>query len=481
VSSVLLVTSNGTGMGHLTRQAAVALSLPSGHEATLFSLSIGLPSVLGLGLEGEYCPSYDRPWIASGEWHSYLCDRLLALIDEIDAEAVLFDGVAPYPGIYRASRLRRQVPFIWLRRGMWRRGANIAALEKTAYFDLVIEPGDLGSDADVGPTTGRGDAMKVRPISILEPLGITSREEARRHLGLPPDGPIALLTLGSGRLGDVAGPGSAALTALLDNTSDWHIAVTRSPVALNDIPIAQADRLTELEGVYPLATYLSAFDVAISSAGYNSVHELVPAGLPSLLVANTSTRTDDQAARARSLENQGLALAALDTDPQTVAAACRKLVTEEVRGGLIERTAPVKEILSGASETGAIVTGSAGSIGPRRRTLGELLLAGRLGVKERTKEMLGPDRTWALKRMLGRGGTAPHGRATVNLVFSPRPEPEDGRLDLTMVDKVTGELLRSQHPVEHVLEGSSELYHTRRREIIDRYYDVVDEAPARPS
>jgi len=463
-------------MGHLTRQAAVALSLLPGHDATLFSLSVGLPAVLDLGIEGEYCPSYDRPWIASREWHRYLSDRLLAIIDEIGAETVLFDGVAPYPGIYHASRSRRQVPFVWLRRGMWRSGANVAALAKTAYFDLVIEPGDLGGKADVGPTARRGDAIEVKPISILEPLGMMSRDEAREDLGLPSEVPIALLTLGSGRLGDVTGPGLAALTAMLEGGAGWHIAVTRSPVALNEIPVAHADRLTVLKGVYPLARYLAAFDVAISSAGYNSVHELVPAGLPSLLVANTSTRTDDQEARARSLEAQGLALAALDTDPDGVAAACRKLVTTKVRDELRERTKDVRQLLTGAAETGAVVTGSAGAIRPRRRTASEMAGAATLFAKERMKDILGPDRTWALKRMLGRGGVPAHGRVQVNLVSSEEPDSA-GVLNLAMVSTVTAELLGSERPVEHVLAGSSAQYRARRLEIVHSYYDVIGGTP----
>ncbi len=103
MTSVLLVTSNGTGMGHLTRQAAIGLSLGSEDHPTLFSLSVGLPLALGLGLRGEYAPSYDKPWIAGREWHGYLRDRLIAIVEEIGAEVVLFDGVAVYPGIAMAS------------------------------------------------------------------------------------------------------------------------------------------------------------------------------------------------------------------------------------------------------------------------------------------------------------------------------------------------------------------------------------------
>ena len=41
MTKILLATSNGAGIGHLTRRAAVAMSLPQGHETTIFSLSLG--------------------------------------------------------------------------------------------------------------------------------------------------------------------------------------------------------------------------------------------------------------------------------------------------------------------------------------------------------------------------------------------------------------------------------------------------------
>ena len=227
-------------MGHLTRQAAVALALSKENNATLFSLSLGLPLATGLGIRGEYCPSYDRPWIATRDWHSYLRGRLIAIVEETGSEAVVFDGVAPYPGIGLAASQLRGVAFVWLRRGMWQANTNKQQLRKRRYFDLVIEPGDLAANADRGPTAKLSDAVKVAPISILEVLEPLSREEARRQLGLPSDGLVALVTLGSGRLGDVAGPGRVSLETMLRFGPDWHVAVTRSPVALNEVPIEQA-------------------------------------------------------------------------------------------------------------------------------------------------------------------------------------------------------------------------------------------------
>ncbi|MFP3881966.1 MAG: glycosyltransferase [Actinomycetota bacterium] len=472
MTNVLLVTSNGTGMGHLTRQAAVALSMDPSHEATIFSLSPGLPLVGDLGIRGEYCISYDRPWIASETWKWYLCDRLVAIAEETESQVVLFDGVAPYLALAEATWRLRDVAFVWMRRGMWKEGQNKSSLRRRPIFDLVIEPGDLASEDDIGPTSALGDAVKVGPVSILEPLGMLPRAEARSRLGLPLEGPVALVTLGSGMLGDVAGPGATVVRTLLDKTNDWHIAVTKSPVARHEIPFDQADRLTQLSGVYPLATYLSAFDMAISSAGYNAVHELTPAGVPSLLVANTSTQTDDQVTRARSLERQGLALAAVDTDLEEMEGHLHNLLDDELRAELGHRATETRILMTGASETGQRATELGETFEYRRRTPARLVHDQVEGAKDLVRGALGEDRIEDLKRVLGRPPKPIYQKATVTLT-DKTGGGDDDNLELALVSEVSTEELRSDQPVEHLLAGSSDRYQNKRREIIDHYYDVV--------
>jgi len=467
VTNVLLVTSNGAGMGHLTRQAAIALSMGDQHQPTVFSLSLGLPLVVELGVPGEYCPSYDRPWIASRNWNSYLRDRLVAIAEETESEAVLFDGVAPYPGLAKAARELRDVAFVWLRRGMWK-DTNQRALARGRFFDAVIEPGDLAANDDRGPTSTLDDARRVAPISILEPLGLLARDEARRRLGLPPDVPVALVTLGSGRLGDVA-PGRVAVETLLEKTDDWHVAVTRSPVALNEVPVDQADRIVQLRSIYPLATYLSAFDAAVSSAGYNAVHELIPAGVPTLLVANTSTRTDDQPARSASLERQGLAMAVDDGDLEGVAHALGRLL--DGRGPLGARAGETLEMMTGASETAAVVAQFGDRFEYRHRAPLEMFDVQVERAKDLVRSVLGEERTERLKQMLGRRPTPVHERTTVEIVDAIGGSTPD-RLHLAVVRSVTGDQLRLDQPIEHVLAGASDAYAAVRREIVDRYYDV---------
>jgi UDP:flavonoid glycosyltransferase YjiC (YdhE family) len=56
---------------------------------------------------------------------------------------------------------------------------------------------------------------------------------------------------------------------------------------------------------FPLATYQRAFDVAISAAGYNSFHELLRFGTPTLFVPKRNSAMDDQDRRARWAADQG--------------------------------------------------------------------------------------------------------------------------------------------------------------------------------
>ena len=166
------------GLGHLTRQLAIALAIGDRAETTMFSLSPGFPLAMDFGIRGEYCPSFTTQFIVRKEWDNYLQDRLAAFAEEVQPDVLLFDGVAPYSGFMRAIAQLPDCVVGWLRRGMWR-GSNEHQLQKTAGFDFVIEPTDLASDIDTGATIG-AEALRVPPISLLEVMEQLDRETAAR-------------------------------------------------------------------------------------------------------------------------------------------------------------------------------------------------------------------------------------------------------------------------------------------------------------
>jgi UDP:flavonoid glycosyltransferase YjiC (YdhE family) len=475
---LLLVTSNGAGMGHLTRQLTVALAARERAESTLFSFSVALPVVADHGVPGEYCPSVERGWMPATSWHAYLRDRLVAITQEIGADVVVFDGVAPYPGIGMARPLLPDSAFVWVRRAMWQPGVNIGQLKKSTLFDLILEPGEIAHAADRGATATRDDAVRLPPMSMLEVIERLPRHEAAAGLGIEPDRPTALLTLGSGRLGDVKAPGTVVLETLLEDP-DWQVCVTKPAIAQKAVPLGVDDRVIELRGIYPLVRYLAAFDAVISAAGYNAVHEFVPAGIPTLLVPNPATRTDDQIARASFLATHGLALMAQPGDPEAMVRGVRLLSDATARRELIAACAALPdEQKTGGAHAAAdqLIDLPAGFVPQPPPFIERMRRLQRRG-REAVKRALGEEGTAAVRRILGRTPLiSTSDRLTVRIAGAPH-EAElwngSGPMPLIFGTDIPARLIRNGGPVEHVLQGTSPEYTGTRRAIVEDYYDVA--------
>ncbi|WZH53279.1 MAG: hypothetical protein PIR53_04615 [Nocardioides alkalitolerans] len=346
---VVLATSNGVGMGHLTRQVTVALAGADRLDVTLLSLSAALPTVARAAADGrlpgaerlrfEYCPSRTSPWQGAGaakvawrtHWDPYVADRLVALVAETGARVVAFDGVVPYAGLLRARQALPATAFVWVRRGMWRPGVGAAWLARAPHFDAVVEPGDVGGAADAGPTAGLAGVVRTAPISLTSVLPSLPRAEARGRLGLDPGRPALLLAPGSGAYADVSTLLRTVVQHVRAAAPEWQVAVTRQAIARHAADASAGDdgSLVVLRDVYPLAPLLGAFDAAVGAAGYNAVHEHASVGLPTLLVPSTGHETDDQVARSRGVADLGAALEA--TDGAGLRVGLDRLLDPEVR------------------------------------------------------------------------------------------------------------------------------------------------------
>jgi hypothetical protein len=457
-------------MGHLTRQLAVGLAAMPDARVTLFSLSVGLPTVTGLGVPGEYAPGPERGWIPESEWAHYLAGRIEALGNAVDANVVVFDGVAPYRGVTLARDRLRKTKFAWFRRGMWRPRTNAGQLWKSGLFDLVIEPGDLAAKADRGPTANLDDAVVVQPVSLFEVVDRLDRREAATELGLHPERPSILLNLGTGRLGEVVGPGKAILNEILRH-EQWQVCVITSAVAETSIPQNDSPRVIQIRGVFPLVRYLNAFDCVVSAAGYNAVHEYIPAGLPTLLVPNRLTRTDDQIGRAHQLAQSGLALAAPSDSADYLEASVRKLLDPSIRAELTSTIGnlPSESKTGGAAQTAATLTELANE-SSRSIPVGAQMRRARDNAKQSIKGLIGTDATNRVRRVLGRP-PLPTGKR-MRVAIDQNPSQNDvHRLHIATDPDV--ELLLGADPVEHLLAGTSGSYKAARRLLIDRSYDVV--------
>ena len=301
---VLMVTSNGSGMGHVVRCLAVGRELASRGSYAVLTLSTAHDAVRRAGFPVSYFPSPDTTVWKRDTWHRAFASYLRAVLEQNEIDMVVFDGTAVYRGLTESCRVAR-VPLVWMRRGLWKKDMSRSQRDAPlTVCDHVIVPGDLGEPE---PADGQHGSWitRVGPVTLASRSDLLPPREAREELGLDPDGRYALVSVGRARLG-----GEPAGVAVVGAVRDQRPGVT--PVVLVP-PTLEGEQLPEgvrgIVGRFPLAPLLSAFELAVCAAGYNAVHEAIAAGLPTLFVPWLEAAADDQAARARAVDAAGLGVA----------------------------------------------------------------------------------------------------------------------------------------------------------------------------
>lgn len=422
--TVLLITSNGFGMGHLVRQLAIADAL--GSNVHIMTLSQAAPIAIDAGATLEYCPSYTAPWIGKRAWHrGYLRDRIVALAEELHADVVAFDGVVPYVGLLDALQ-RLDVVRVWIRRGVWREDAKSSPLAYSTMFDLVIEPGDVGAPRDLGPTRGRTDATRVGVITQASLHAMLPRTEAAARLGVDPAKLTVLFNVGSNAI-----PGLDDVMTVIAHRANVNVLTTKDALGRNRSDSA----VHAVSGLFPLYPYLSAVDLAVTSVGYNAAHEFVGSGVPTVLVPATNV-TDDQRARALAMQDAGVGIVVEAQDAIVLQESVERLLDDEDERSVMAYAARgvASHWTHGAAEAAALLRAATRS--KRHDGRARVLLGMRLLVE----------------RVLGLVDRQP--RAT-EVAFSHR---------------ITAEALRGPNAVEHVLPNRSSAYAERRRVIARRWF-----------
>ncbi|MBV0890907.1 hypothetical protein KTN05_03475 [Paracoccus sp. Z118] len=293
----VMVTSNGVGLGHLTRLMALARNLPAGSETAFFTLSRGYRLAVEAGHLTQYVPFHASTGADIGAWNRALTEELGDFLDLVGPDLVVFDGNLPYDGLVSALDQRRGLPRAWVRRAMW--GVELPAVRQRApLFDLVIEPGELAHRIDRVGREVRAGAVTVAPIVATPPDRRMTRDEARAALGLQDASTAVGLMLGSAGNFDITGIRRAILDHLLrlPDVELVEITATDSPA-----PPEGPRRLT----LYPAARYSAAFDLMVTAAGYNSFHEAMLHRVPTIFVPNEAPEMDLQIQRARFARSTG--------------------------------------------------------------------------------------------------------------------------------------------------------------------------------
>ena len=463
--TVIMVTSNGVGAGHLIRASAIARKIQSEARPIILSMAYSVIEVANsLNIEAEYIPSRDKRLMGVRKWDKYLRDRIVALIDETNAKVVTFDGVVPYPGFIQAKSKRAEVSFIWIRRGMWReipRGLNLKLQSK--LIDSIIEPGDYAHEYDNGPTKNLKDAIVCSPVSLYEPSLTLEKTAAKSFLGLDPKKPSVLLQLGVGET-DLNERVSASLRGL----ASWgkvEIVMAKEPINEQGVSLLPKNVDVKIIRHFPLADVIHAFDAVICAAGYNSVHEVIPARVPTLLIDN-SRGTDDQNARARWCNDAGLTLFANSNSLVEIEKKAAELKNKKTRDTLINACNDIF-LPQGASEIGEIILKYLNK--SSKATLKSKI------IRERYKLeiLLQKGIVYIIKRGIN---NLIYLAALIYRFFIPKKyeNPSDTQIlfsdTLDLVTSTT--LIKSNKRFEHLLLNYSPKYFASRKEIAKKAYRV---------
>jgi UDP:flavonoid glycosyltransferase YjiC (YdhE family) len=323
-----MFTQNGVGLGHVVRQLAISHHLSRTRDVIFASMSQAIHVIEEHGFQVEHIPSHVYTETEYSHWIGWTREQINQVIDFFDVGAAVLDSAVPYDSLIDAVAPRPDVKLVWIRRAMWRPSAEKErALAKEKYFDLVIEPADIAESRDKGPTVSRRHFVtRVDPIRFLDPRHLRSRGSARRQLGIDENKLCVLLQLGSGT--------NRNNIQLIDGVLSFCKRFDNVEVMLAEwLNVSQNlglwPSVRVLSG-FPISRLFNAFDFSVAAAGYNTFHEVISFGLPTLFVANPHPTLDDQVARADFADEKGAAISS-GTDLRKVGSGIVTLLDESVR------------------------------------------------------------------------------------------------------------------------------------------------------
>lgn len=329
---VCFVTSNGAGMGHLTRLLAVGRRLHKDVDVSFISMSQACAVVAEYGYKYEYIPSKGDLNADGAEWNQYFNQQFMAALDRAKPDVVVFDGTWPYQGITLAID-NYDAKFVWMRRGMWRQETQSTSLVRNTNFDIVISPGDVAESYDRGPTSLTRDSVQVDPVIVMDKSETLSRMDARNELGINDSSKVMLITLGAGNINSIDEDVSAVIESVQELNDSWQIFITNPLIAETSFSQQNVRTIS----IYPLAKYAQAFDFVVSATGYNSYHEWIAYGVPALWIPNSNTITDDQLGRAVYAHDFGLGYMASSGEYHAIKSAINNLSDDTVRASIREK------------------------------------------------------------------------------------------------------------------------------------------------
>lgn len=333
---ILFLSSNGVGLGHLSRQLAIATRLDAGIVPVFHTQAHGVALIRQFGIPGLWHQHHARNGMDVDDWNRALGLELIALEKRLEPSAIVIDSTVIFSG-YCDALQKSAARKVWIRRGFWPQ-AHQKFLQNAPLFDTIIEPGDLADELDEGPTADQRDQVTaVPPVLLVNPYQRQPAAMAKRMLGISDDLRVVAL-----QLGNSFGEGTQGLRdKLIEVLLEFPVKIVdlRSPLETGQKQGAESGPVKQVNA-YPSFAMSKGFDACITVPGYNSFHECILGGIPALFLPNTAPDMDRQDLRARWSVDRGLALSAdLDAPVEVLRERVALLLSDDFANQVKERSA----------------------------------------------------------------------------------------------------------------------------------------------
>ncbi|PYZ95878.1 hypothetical protein CR205_15970 [Alteribacter lacisalsi] len=327
--AILFVPTNGAGLGHLTRLLAIARRVKKqdpDKEIIFHTTSSAMHLILQEGFLGYHLPSkmlFPEETTAR-QWNTLLQDQLDQAIDLHMPKTIVFDGAYPYAGLVSSMDKTDGMDKVWVRRGQHKDGITDRIKEREDNFDRIMVPGEAGKEAAEEPAADQ-KIIDCEPVIYMDKDELYDRKTVRQLWNVSDDKKIVYIQLGAGNINDIDSTIGRLVSALKERDDVF--------IVIGESIIGKRLNITE-EGVmtlrdYPNSMYFNGFDLAITATGYNTFHELMYFGVPSIFVPNENTKTDDQVARANIAGDAGAAVVLRDPNRDDFVEAINHVLDEE--------------------------------------------------------------------------------------------------------------------------------------------------------
>jgi UDP:flavonoid glycosyltransferase YjiC (YdhE family) len=337
-AGLLFFCVNGAGLGHVTRSLAVARRVRrlQPEVPVIFLTTSKCPELIAReGVTVYHIESRDaQPGMSASEWHQQLREKILEVCSSHPTKALVYDGVSLYRGLLLALLEINTTYAAMMLRLRHKHGRLAQSLEGLKSFDEIILPGEAGIQVDskelLPPELHSLNVRAFPPIVYPDREELLPRDSVRAKWNVPEGQKVVYVQLGAGNINDIVSWEDHILSLLMRRDDVFPV--------LAESPITSETR--DRKGVYtlrdyPNSRYFAGVDLAITAAGYNTFHELLYLGVPSVFIPNQETRTDDQVARSLVADKEQAGIMALT--PESVEEAISRGLRPEVAAAMRER------------------------------------------------------------------------------------------------------------------------------------------------